>query len=200
MNIGILAYGSLIKDPGIEIKALIKEKIKNIETPFKIEFARTSKSRNGAPTLVEYDDGSRVNGQILVLKDDVTLSKAKSLLWRRETRKENTSKEYTKVENPSANTVMVKEIKNFSDVDIVIYTSIGSNIESVTPNELSDLAIKSAKKEAGRDKKDGISYLISVKTQGIVTPLMDAYEKAILEKMDCNTLENALNKILDENK
>ena len=200
MNIGILAYGSLIEDPGIEIKPLIKKRIKDIETPFKIEFARTSKSRDGAPTLVEYDDGSSVNGQILVLEDDVTLSKAKSLLWRRETRKENTFNVYTEEENPSPNKVMVKEIKNFSDVDIVIYTSIGSNIESVTANELSDLAIESVKKEAGRDKKDGISYLISVKKQGIVTPLMEAYEKAILDKMDCTTLENALNKILDENK
>ena len=200
MNIGILAYGSLIEDPGDEISPLIKKRIKNIKTPFKIEFARTSKSRDGAPTLVEYDDGSIVNGQILILKDNVTLNEAKSLLWRRETRNEGISKQYTEVENPSPNKVMVKEIKNFKEVDIVIYTSIRSNIESVTANELSNLAIESVKKEAGRNKKDGISYLISVKRQGIVTPLMEAYEKAILDKMGCSTLENALNKILDENK
>ena len=51
-KIGILAYGSLIDDPGIEIEPLIKKRIKNIQTPFKIEIARKSTTRGDGPTLI----------------------------------------------------------------------------------------------------------------------------------------------------
>ncbi|MFU8767967.1 MAG: hypothetical protein ACNA7I_09975, partial [Candidatus Methanoperedens sp.] len=44
-------------------------------------------------------------------------------------------------------------------------------------SKLADLAVKSAKAKAGRTGKDGISYLLSVKRQGISTPLMQEYEK-----------------------
>ena len=57
MSIGILAYGSLIDDPGFEIKGLISKKLNGILTPFKIEFARCSSSRGGAPTLVPVQNG-----------------------------------------------------------------------------------------------------------------------------------------------
>ena len=59
--IGILAYGSLIDDPGDEIKPLVKQKIEGVETPFAIEFARSSKSRNGAPTLIPVSQAVCVN-------------------------------------------------------------------------------------------------------------------------------------------
>jgi hypothetical protein len=42
---------------------------------------------------------------------------------------------------------------------------------------------------------DGISYLISVKKQGIHTPLMPAYEAAILQKAKAQTLEEAYDKV-----
>ena len=50
--IGILAYGSLIDDPGREIEPLIIRRLKGVETPFQIEFARSSSTRDGAPTLI----------------------------------------------------------------------------------------------------------------------------------------------------
>jgi len=198
VSIGILAYGSLIEDPGTEIKPFIVKRIKDVNTPFKIEFARTSKSRDGAPTLVHYENGSVANGQILILKDNTSLSEAKNLLWRRETRQEGSRKVYKEVKNPSSNKVIVESKKNFSGLDMVIYTRIGSNIEDVTADKLAELAIKSVKSKAGKNAKDGISYLMSVKGQGIITPLMEAYEKEILNKMDCDTLENALKKILNK--
>ena len=40
-TIGILAYGSLIEDPGTEIKPIIRERKEGITTPFSIEFARS---------------------------------------------------------------------------------------------------------------------------------------------------------------
>jgi len=204
MSIGILAYGSLIEDSGDEIKPLIEDRIKDVKTPFKIEFARTSTTRDGAPTLVQYEKGSFVDGQILVLKDDISLSEAKDLLYRRETRNEGTCKKYKEVKNltkeEKENKVIVEIIEDFSGLDTVIYTSISRNIKikDLTADNLSERAIKSAKGKAGKNAKDGISYLISVKRQSITTPLMEAYEKEILNKMDCDTLENALKKILNE--
>ncbi len=58
-------------------------------TPFEIEYARSSSGRNGAPTLVPVPDGkgSKVNAKILVLKDEVSLQKAKDILYRREIHK-----------------------------------------------------------------------------------------------------------------
>src|SRR5262249_52648561 len=50
-GIGILAYGSLINDPGVEIEPLIVERI-STRTPFPVEYARLSKSRGGGPTVV----------------------------------------------------------------------------------------------------------------------------------------------------
>ena len=50
--IGILAYGSLIDDPGREIEPLIISGIKEVDTPFRIEFARASRTRDGAPKLI----------------------------------------------------------------------------------------------------------------------------------------------------
>jgi len=65
-TVGILAYGSLIADPGPEIEPAIVDRIK-CETPFKVEFARTSKRRAGAPTLVPYKAGGQVSSELLVV-------------------------------------------------------------------------------------------------------------------------------------
>ncbi len=56
-TVGILAYGSLIDDPGAEIEPVILRRI-DCRTPFKVEFARASESRKGGPTLVPYDIGT----------------------------------------------------------------------------------------------------------------------------------------------
>jgi len=52
-----LAYGSLIDDPGSEIQPVIARLIEGVETPFKVEFARSSEKRDGAPTLVPVKEG-----------------------------------------------------------------------------------------------------------------------------------------------
>ncbi len=194
MKIGILAYGSLIEDPGSEIEPLIDSRITDIETPFKIEFSRTSSSRGGAPTLILDNNGSFVNGQILVLKNNISLEEAKDILWRRETRKEG---KYKEIENPPLNKVIVVVLKKFKDIDYVLYTKIGANIENPTADKLSTLAIESAKKDAGKKGKDGISYLISVKNQDIRTPLMSTYEESILQKLNVETLEEAHKSIME---
>ena len=192
-NIGILAYGSLIEDPGIELKPLICERIKNVETPFNIEFARSSSSRDRAPTVVPVSGfGSPVKAIIMVLHEGISLEKAKDLLWRRETRKEGSSKHYSAPETPSPNKVVVATIPKFCGVEVVLYTQIGANIESPTPQKLATLAIESAGSNAGSQGKDGISYLMSVKNQNIETPLMKEYEAEILRLVGTDSLSEAL--------
>lgn len=191
-NIGILAYGSLIEDPGIEIEPLILKRIENVKTPFRIEFARQSRTRSYAPTLTCVDTGgSHVLGSILILENTVTITEAENLLWRRETRQEGSKLSYVRPADAS-NKMIVEHLTNFNGLSTVIYTRLEKNIEALSGEILADLAIRSAKEIAGRTGKDGISYLISVKRQGIVTPLIKSYEREILRRTSTTTLEAAL--------
>lgn len=191
-KIGILAYGSLIDDPGDEIKALVVDRITNVETPFPIEFARTSRKREGAPTLVPVSaGGSPVNATILVLKGEVLLDQARDMLWRRETGDVGSGKSYKPPENPNENTVLVDEFADLAGIDVVISTRIGANIPEVSPDALAELAIQSAKTSAGTQRRDGISYLKDAKRNGLLTPLTQPYEDAILRITGAGSLEEA---------
>ena len=190
--IGILAYGSLIDDPGVEIEPLIISRIRDVDTPFSIEFARSSSTRDGAPTVIPvHDGGSPVKAQILVLSKELELEQAEDLLWRRETRNEETDKHYSRPVSQSPNRMLVDKIEHWHDLEYVIYTQLGSNIVDLSAEKLADLAIQSAKGCAGNNFKDGISYLISIKKQGIVTSLSSDYEQEILKKTKSVSLEDA---------
>jgi predicted transcriptional regulator len=193
-KIGILAYGSLITNSGKEIEPLIIDKI-NCKTPFKVEFARTSKSRNGAPTLIPYETGNEVNAVILVLENSTDLAYAKSILYRRE-RHIFDDKDYLEITNPTINEIEVKCISEFENVETVIYTSLGKNIEGeLTAEKLSQLAIKSILSKAGEEKKDGIRYLNDSIKNSITTTLSKDYEQSILDYTETKTLEEAIEKL-----
>ncbi len=192
-KIGILAYGSLIEDPGVELSPLIAERIRDIETPFNIEFSRSSDTRGGAPTVVPVETiGAPVKGAILVLKDGIEINLAKDILWRRESRNEATDRQYSYPDCSSPNQIAIGEINDFHGVDVILYAHCGANISKPTAKVLAELAIKSALGDAGLKGQDGISYLMSVKRQGIMTPLMPEYEMEILKAVGANTLEDAL--------
>ena len=194
-RVGILAYGSLIEEPGKEIEPLIRERKEGIQTPFSIEFARSSSTRDGAPTVVPVENGGDcVQATILVLDAGVNLEQAQDLLWRRETRSECTDKHYAPPFKPNLNRMVVEQLENFAGLDVVLYTKLGANITDPNAAQLADLAINSAQAEAGRTGIDGISYLISVKRQGISTPLMHGYENEILRKTGASSLEDALSR------
>ncbi|MEW8558205.1 MAG: hypothetical protein AB2588_09470 [Candidatus Thiodiazotropha sp.] len=78
----ILAYGSLIADPGWEIEEVCTGTIKGMTTPFPIEYARSSAGRGGAPTLVPYIGGGEVCAQIFIM--DTSVEDATDRLYRRE--------------------------------------------------------------------------------------------------------------------
>jgi hypothetical protein len=193
--VGILAYGSLINDPGDEINPFITERISCI-TPFNVEYSRKSKSRDYAPTLIPVGiGGAAVNAVILVLNDSISLEEAENMLWRRETRETDTSKKYKKKLNPGKNSVQVKILENFQTIDKVIYTSIASNLDFNSPSILADLAIQSILSSAGNAGTDGIRYLLNAKANGITTPFSAEYENNILEHTKTTTLEAAIHKL-----
>ena len=167
-SIGILAFGSLIEDPGWEIEEAIVGRKQEVLTPFAVEFARSSTKRGGAPTLVPVrEGGSPVLAQILLL--DTSLSEAKDRLWRREIDKVGQGGHYRKQKNPGPNTLVIDNYPNFEGLDMVISARFAPTIVPLTPDRLADLAIRSTQLEpTGRD---GITYLMHAKQNGIVTPI-----------------------------
>ena len=75
-----------------------------------------------------------------------------------------------------------------ADVEIVLSVSLPSNVDPV-PRKLAQLAVESV--NARRDSEDGISYLIGVKADGIVTPVMLDYETEILRQTGASDLAEA---------
>lgn len=175
-------------------------RIEEVETPFLVEFARSSRTRDGAPTLIPVTmGGCRVRAVILILNPEVSVESAMDLLWRRETRKGDRTIRYQARTDPGPNHVVVEHLSNFSGLKTVLYTSIGANIPKNTPECLARLAIESAKGNAGATKMDGINYLLSVKRHGVKTPLLPAYEVKILELSKADSLEKAFEKIRSKN-
>lgn len=188
-HVGILAYGSLIHEPGEELEQVTVRRIPDVQTPFPVEFARSSRSRDGGPTLIPVNDGGgRVAGVVLVLDDAVGKEAAESMLWRRETGRAG---QYEPPRKVTPNTVVVEHLRPFVGIDLVLYTRIGANIEDRRPEWLGELAVRSAKAESGAKRRDGISYLIRAKDAGISTPLMPAYEQAILSLCGVTSLDDA---------
>lgn len=197
VRIGILAYGSLIDDPGDELVEATTEVIKDgVMTPFKVEFARTSRTREGAPTLVPVDDGgAQVPASIFVL--NISETEAANRLYRRETgRIGKTEIIYRPSKRTESGRVAIERLQNFHGVDVVLYTSIGANIDPLNPTRLAELAIESARKLG--DERDGITYLINAKRNGIRTPLSDAYEEEIKRLTKPKSLTEALKNIWRE--
>lgn len=195
-RIGILAYGSLLEEAGDEITPLVVERIPGVETPFRIEFVRSSPTRGGAPSVAPVQTGGvAVRGTVLVLHDRVSVEDARDMLWRRETRRIGSGQRYRTPTAPDPNQMVAEELLDFAGVAIVLYARFGPTLSDPTPEQLAALAIKSAMGEAGKRGLDGISYLISLKRQGILTPLMPAYERALLTQTGAASLEDALKRV-----
>ena len=97
--VGILAYGSLIGDPGPEIEPYITRRI-SCRTPFNVEFARTSRTRKGGPSL--YPMTTDRQSQRKFCGRAYPLKEATDRLYRRETRKSDSNISYVPPENNHA--------------------------------------------------------------------------------------------------
>lgn len=192
-KIGILAYGSLINNAGHEINKVKIDEVK-AQTPFGVEFARQSDSRNGAPTLIPYAGGACVHAKILVLAKDTPLDLAYDALYRREIDQVgNLAKQYDKTrnrQNIDTGKLLIETLQNLSGVELVLYTFFNSNIsefQNITMTKkakamcLAKLAFNSVTPKTYGPGQDGIQYLSDALAHGIVTPLTDEYKSAILE-------------------
>lgn len=194
-NLGILAFGSLIDNPGEEISEIEVNRIE-CETPFNVEFARKSSKRGDAPTLIPFESGMPVKAIIIVLRNNIDINTAESILYRRERHVSNRTDVYEHSDNPGQNKVVVKRWENLMNVKTVLSTALGCNLtQPLSPTLLANLAINSILSEAGEKEKDGIRYLLSAKKNGIVTRLSNDYEKQILALTETSSLEMAIDKL-----
>lgn len=191
-SVGILAYGSLISDPGVEITPLIVRRLP-ATTPFPVEYARLSRSRGGAPTVVPHSSGCPVKAEVLVLSDSVSLADAKSLLWRRETRNEGSDRTYRGSTSPNA--VLVRDEPGLCGLSHVLYTDFnpGGKLSDPHPQALAEAAIGSVTKAPSG--KDGISYLVDLINAGVETQLTPGYIKHILGLTGAASLGEALDSL-----
>lgn len=195
-GIGILAYGSLISDPGTEISPLIIRRI-STTTPFPVEYARLSQTRGGAPTVVPHSIGNPVKAEVLVLSDSVSLGETKNMLWRRETRKEGSGEEYR--ESSSRESIVVRDAAGFSDLDHVLYTDFNPSgkLDTHEPLELAKAAVNSV--ATAPSGMDGISYLADLIHAGVVTALTSRYQEEILALTGSTSLAESLRLVRERN-
>ncbi|MDE2790516.1 MAG: gamma-glutamylcyclotransferase [Paracoccaceae bacterium] len=192
-SVGILTYGSLIFDPKCEIKDGRIRTIHDVMTPFHVEFVRSSNKRGGAPTLVPVMTAETcVKGKVFVIKFD---EEATDVLDRREINKVCTGKRFPRHRVANEKRVIVERLTEFAGLEVVLYTQTAANIEPITAEEFAELAIKSVHKKG--PPYDGINCLIDAKKHGIVTALSPGYEAAILQRLGCGTLKEALVPALD---
>jgi hypothetical protein len=195
--IGILAYGSLITDPGWEIERRRANNLRDIPTPFPVEYARKSNTRSGAPTLarVPQDCGKPVYATILVMKKFSHKEAIRNYLYRRELHNVgDRSRVYDhEAQMIKRNAMLIETLSDFQGLDIVYYTVFGPNFaEILQPNRttqekarlLAQAAIDSLTAVTFSKKLDGIQYLLDNLANGIETPLSRLYEAAILERAD----------------
>lgn len=193
--IGILAYGSLISHPGAEIEETLVSVIRNVLTPFPVEYARLSKSRAGAPTLVPVPQGlgEPVNGAILVLRASVDEPTAENILYRRELHKVGDSN-FTyddQAQRKKDDGLVIEKIPAFMGLDLVLYTSLKPNFAEIlepqfSPQDKADFlaraAIASLTLETYLNGTDGIQYLMDNLQMEIKTALTEGYVAAVLRQ------------------
>lgn len=193
--LGILAFGSLITDPGNELEAATAER-QEVKTPFCVEFARSSNTRGGAPTLVPVTTGGAcVKAILFVLKEAISEQEAMNILWRRETRRIGTGRAYQSTQNPGPNRVVVRttQIVNCK----VLYTDFpdAGKLANPTATQLAKLAVLSAQNDEVPTELNGISYLNAAKKAGLMTPLLPNYEAEVLKLSGAESLEAAVEKL-----
>jgi hypothetical protein len=187
MTVGILAFGSIATEPGPELQARVVRLVEGVQTPFHVEFARSSRTRGGGPTLAPVaSGGARVSATVLVLEDSADEELARDLLYRRETRRIGEN-----VGCRAAGVDWIVTMADFGGLRACLYAALRANIERPTPARLADLALQSAAGPAGEDKRDGISYLEEQTRRAIRTPLMPAYTAEVLARTGARNLSEA---------
>jgi hypothetical protein len=188
LRVAILAYGSLAVDLGEELTTLIGERLHPYRTPFAVEYARLSPHRGQGPVLsiVPDEEGDPVDGYLLVMNEGVSVETATRALWRRETHQVGSKKLPLGAERRN-----VQLTTRLVEANAVLYWAAPSNYPRPDAAGLARRAIESARRPAGAERKDGISYLAKAISAGIHTRLTDAYVAAVLEQTGATDLDAA---------
>jgi len=170
----------LLWDPG-EFIQMNNTRLMRADTPFEIEYARESKSRGGGPTLIPDDRGGRVNGGIWVLRlrdTEPGISTVRKELAKRETTTESN----------------IRDCPGLGGLSHVFYVSLPCTMSMIEPSILARKAIESVRRNPERN---GVQYLRKNIEWGIVTPVTNEYRNAILSQLQCQSLEDAEARALD---
>lgn len=172
-RVAVMAYGSLLYDPGPELGPLIQERLPR-RTPFPVEYGRVSAKWGGGPVLVPHGDGGRVEGALLVLTPACDLGKAVEALRVREG-----------LPSPQG----VVEVEAGDPELMVIAASLPRNLPlpDMTPAELGRRAAKSV----AHGELNGVAYLRGALEAGVETPRSRAYAREVLELAGADDLEEA---------
>ena len=121
---------------------------------------------------------------VLALDDSVTVADEREMLYRRETGRLHDI-------SAGSQAAWIGQLAGFAGTDACLYTAFEPNIRPLTAEKLAELAVCSAVAPAGAELRDGISYLKQQKRRGVVTPLMHAYEEAVLRRTGARDLVGA---------
>lgn len=194
--IGILAYGSLITHPGQEIESVLDHVIPDVMTSFPVEYARRSRSRAGAPTLVPVPigGGTPVKAVVLVLKKYTRKKKAQNFLYRRELHQEGDLKVIydDQAQRQKRDALVIETMKNQFGLSVIYYTALKPNFTEILDTKLTQeqkaellarAAIDSVTQGTYAKEMDGLQYLADNIEAGVVTVLTEVYAQAILSKV-----------------
>ena len=173
---------------------LIERRIDGVPTPFAV-VARAASRRSGAPTLAPVErGGAGIFGALLVLHSGVDLERVRDALYRREINQVGTELTYDPHEPPSPDRVRIGHLRDHLGCAHLLYAQLPATLEP-DPTDLARRAIASAEATAGAEGRDGISYLMGIKANGIETPLTPPYEAEILRQTGASDLAHALTKV-----
>jgi hypothetical protein len=164
-QIAIMAYGSLISEPGPRIRPLVVDRIAR-RTPFPVEFGRASRRWGDGPVLVPHPDGGPVEGALLVLHRSVGLGAAVELLRVREG-----------MPDPSG----VVQVEAAGPL-LIIAANLPRNLPA--PDMRPEALARRAALSVATGPRNGVAYLRGVTSSGIVTPRTPAYVEAVLAMAD----------------
>jgi len=128
---------------------------------------------------------------VLVLDEHIAEVEAMDMLYRRERNRVGTADVYADVDTTDPDSAVLGRLSRFAELDVILHAALRPNIDNPCPAQLAELALNSVRSPSGEVRRDGISYLLAAKSDGIRTPLMPEYEQAILRRTGAMSLSEA---------
>jgi hypothetical protein len=157
----IFGFGSLINDRGDEPTKATGSR-QDSETPFAVEYGRSSNTRGGAPTLVPVKTGgAKVKATVFVLKDSISEQEAEDILYRRELHQVGSGRTYDRSAKPGKNSIVVAAWPNLIGLEKNFYTDFGDSEKLTNPTSalLAKLAVDSARNREVPEGNDGMASI-----------------------------------------